>query len=211
MEQLIEILILSILPTVIATLITLYITERVKGSIKNKFDQKIESIKNGYNTELTRLNAELDLINNQNNFKFSKLHEKRFEILELLYKAFNRKLRKLQNYISPVKYKPEHQTFEEYEDELYKNYYDNHNEFVTLFTDNKIFLNEKIIELIDSYLKEELEIFHAYYENHFLTRTGDRPNLETRMKAVTAYKKVPEKISPILKEIENEFKELLER
>jgi len=82
---------------------------------------------------------------------------------------------------------------------------------VTLFTDNKIFLNEKIIDLIDSYLKEELEIFHSYYENQFLTRAGDRPNAETRLKAFTAYKKVPEIISPILKEIESEFKEILER
>jgi len=96
-EQLIEVLILSILPTIFGSLITLYITEKVKGSIRNKFDKKIESVRNGYNTELARLNAELDLINNQNNFKFSKLHDKRFEILELLYKALNKKLKNLQN------------------------------------------------------------------------------------------------------------------
>jgi len=206
-----EILIYSIIPTVIASLLTLFLTEKVKGSVKNNFDKKIEEIKNKYNTELAKLQSELDSISNQKSFKFTKLHEKRFDILEILYKSLNKKLKNLQLYISPVKYKPDNKTFEEYEDGLYQDYRESHYDFVSIFNDNKIFLNDTIIELVDSYLKEESEIFNAYYENHFLIRAGDRPNTEIRMKAFTAYKKIPEKISPIQKEIEDEFKELLER
>jgi len=206
-----EILIYSIIPTVIASLLTLFLTEKVKGSVKNNFDKKIEEIKNKYNTELAKFQSELDSISNQKSFKFTKLHEKRFDILEILYKSLNKKLKNLQLYISPVKYKPDNKTFEEYEDGLYQDYRESHYDFVSIFNDNKIFLNDTIIELVDSYLKEESEIFNAYYENHFLIRAGDRPNTEIRMKAFTAYKKIPEKISPIQKEIEDEFKELLER
>ena len=206
-----EILIYSIIPTVIASLLTLFLTEKVKGSVKNNFDKKIEEIKNKYNTELAKFQSELDSISNQKSFKFTKLHEKRFDILEILYKSLNKKLKNLQLYISPVKYKPDNKTFEEYEDGLYQDYRESHYDFVSIFNDNKIFLNDTIIELVDSYLKEESEIYNAYYENHFLIRAGDRPITEIRMKAFTAYKKIPEKISPIQKEIEDEFKELLER
>jgi len=206
-----EILIYSIIPTVIASLLTLFLTEKVKGSVKNNFDKKIEEIKNKHNTELAKFQSELDSISNQKSFKFTKLHEKRFDILEILYKSLNKKSKNLQLYISPVKYKPDNKTFEEYEDGLYQDYRESHYDFVSIFNDNKIFLNDTIIELVDSYLKEESEIFNAYYENHFLIRAGDRPNTEIRMKAFTAYKKIPEKISPIQKEIEDEFKELLER
>ena len=204
-----EILIYSIIPTLIATLLTLYLTEKVKGSVKSKFDKEIEFIKNQHNTELANFQSELDSISNQKIYKFTKLHEKRFEILEQLYKTLNKKLRKLQLYISPVKYHPKEKTFEEYEDDLYKDYFDAHNNFVTLFYDNKIFLTEKITKLIESYLDEESQIFNEYSENYFLTRMGDRPSAETRTKAYTAYKKIPEKILPIKKEIEDEFKEVL--
>ena len=206
-----EILIYSIIPTLIASLLALFLTEKVKGSVKNNFDQKIEEIKNKNNTELAKFQSELDSFSNQKNFKFTKLHEKRFDVLEILYKSLNKKLQKLQSYISPVKYKPDNKTFEEYEDGLYDDYRESHYEFINIFKDNKIFLNKKIITLVDSYLKEEMEIFNAYYENHFLKRSGDQPKAETAMKAFTAYKKIPEKISPIQKEIEKEFKELLER
>ena len=77
----IEILIYSILPT----LIGLYFTERVKGKVKSSFDKKLEVIKKEHSIEIANFQAEIKSLKDKENFKFSKLHEKRFELLETIY------------------------------------------------------------------------------------------------------------------------------
>lgn len=208
--NLIPALIYSILPTALGTLITLYFTEQVKGKVKNNFDQKLEKIKKEHSIEITKFQAEINLLKSQENYKFTKLHEKRFEILEVIYKKLNHALHHLGLYVSPFKLKPQGISYEENEDKLQESYMNTHNKFAQFFLDNKIYLNERINELIENYLKEVGDIYHDYSFNHQLRKMGSMPDAETSKKAFSAYKKIPEKITPIISEIEQNFREILD-
>ncbi|GGW75441.1 hypothetical protein DFQ11_1244 [Winogradskyella epiphytica] len=202
-----EALIYSIIPT----LIVLYITEKVKGNVKNNFDKKLEQLKKDHNIEITKFQAEISALKAQENFKFTKLHEKRLIVLENIYKLLNVTSKELSVYVSPIKFTPENIQYEDYENNQQINYVNAHNNFVSFFNDNKIYLNENVIELIDNYLNAMSEIYNDYSTNHILKNMGDNSNAEIRIKAITAYKKMPEKVNPIKKEIENKFKEILEK
>lgn len=208
---LINALLYSILPTLIGTLLTLYFTEKVKGKVKIGFDKKLEEIKKLHNLELSKFQAEINALKSKENFKFTKLHEKRFSILEEIYQLLNKAISELNYYISPVKSTPNGMTFEEHEDELQLNFTDAHNEFAGFYFNSKIYLDNNITSLIDNYMNEIGQIYNDYNKNHFLRKLGDTPNPEIRKIAYSAYKKIPDKIIPIKKEIEDSFRELLER
>lgn len=202
-----EALIYSIIPT----LIGLYITEKVKGNVKNNFDKKLEQLKKDHNIGITKFQAEISALKAKENFKFTKLHEKRLIVLENIYKLLNVTSKELSVYVSPIKFTPENIQYEDYENNQQMNYVNAHNNFVSFFNDNKIYLNENVIELIDNYLNAMSEIYNDYSTNHILKNMGDNSNAEIRIKAITAYKKMPEKVNPIKKEIENKFREILEK
>lgn len=200
---LIKALLYSILPSLIGLFLT--------GRIKSSFDKKLERLKKDHIIDISRFQAEIAALKTQENFKFTKLHEKRFIVLEKLYKLLNNTSNQLSYYISPVKVTPKGTSFEDYENKLQSNFTEAHNEFVQYYSDNKIYLNEKIVLLIDNYLSRVSEIYKDYATNHFLKVMGDKSNPDIFNKAATAYRNVPEKITPIRNEIEKKFKELLER
>lgn len=208
---LIQALLYSIIPTSIGTLLTLYFTEKVKGRVKIGFDKKLQEIKKGHDMELGKFHAEINAFKSKENFKFTKLHEKRFCVLEKIYKLLNKTLSELNFYISPVKSTPNEMTFDENEDNLQLNFINAHNEFALFYSDSKIYLDINITSLIDNYLNEIGQVYNDYSQNHFLRKLGDRADPKIHMTAYTAYKKIPEKIIPIKKQIEESFRELLER
>ncbi|AWG22412.1 hypothetical protein FFWV33_13200 [Flavobacterium faecale] len=205
-DLVIKALIFSIIPT----LITLFVTEKVKGKIKNSFEEKLEIVKKKHTIEISTFQTELNNLKSREIFKFTKLHEKRFDILENIYKLINKSQNDLQFYVCPVKRVPEGKTFDQLDDSLNENFRKAHNNFVEYYSDNKIYLDEQIEELIDKYLVEVSDIYNDYSENHFLAKFDNKPNPETFKKSAYAYKKIPEKIIPIKKQIEIKFKELLE-
>ncbi|MBO0594010.1 hypothetical protein I2486_21630 [Cellulophaga sp. E16_2] len=209
--SLINALLYSVIPTLIGTFLTLYLTEKVKGNIKVGFDRKIEKLKKEHQIDVTKFQAEINLLKSKENFKFTKLHEKRFTVLEKMYQLLNKAINELNLYISPVKSTPNGTTFDENEDHLQKNFSDAHNNFAGYFSNNKLYLDDNITTLIENYLKEISDVYNDYSQNHFLRKLGDTVDPKIHMKAYTAYKKVPEKIMPIKKEIENSFKEILEK
>lgn len=209
--SLINALLYSIIPTLIGTLLTLYFTEKVKGNIKIGFDRKLEKLKKEHQIDITKFQAEISLLKSKENFKFTKLHEKRFTVLENMYQLLNKAIRELNLYISPVKSTPNETTFDENEDNLQLNFINAHNNFAEYFSNNKIYLDDEITTLIENYLKEISDVYNDYSQNHFLRKSGDTVDPKIHMKAYTAYKKVPEKIMPIKKEIEKSFKEILEQ
>ena len=205
--SILEALIYSVIPT----LSGLCITEKVKGNVKSNFDKKLENFKQEHNIDITKFQVEINALKTKENFKFTKLHEKRLIVLENIYKLLNKASKELSVYVSPIKFTPQETKFEEYENNLQMNYVNAHNEFVSFFNDNKIYLNETVIELIENYLNEVSEIYNDYSANHMLKSMGDNSNVEIRTKAFKAYKKMPEKVNPIKKEIEDKFREILEK
>lgn len=202
----IKVLIYSLIPT----LFTLFLTEKIKGKIKSSFDEKLETIKKEHSLEITKFQTELNFLKSRENFKFTKLHEKRLDVLEYIYKYLNSCQNHLRSYVVPVKHIAEGTTFDQNEFVLNENYRSAHNKFLEYYSDNKIHLDEEIEKLLDEYLEESLTIYNDYSENNFLKKHGDNFNQESFMKSAGAYKKIPEKIIPIKKKIELKFKELLE-
>lgn len=196
--------------SLIPTLITLYLTEKVKGNIKNSFDMKLEIVKRDHFLEISKFQTELNFFKTKENFKFTKLHEKRLEVLEKTYKLLNNTLNALNFYVTPLKQIAPGTTFEENEDKLLENFADAQNDFVIYYSDNKIYFGEEIEELIDSYISETIDVFNDYNQKYFMKKLGNKFDEESYRKASHAYKKIPEKIIPIKKEIENKFKALLE-
>ena len=203
----IEILIYSILPT----LIGLYFTERVKGKVKSSFDKKLEVIKKEHSLEIANFQAEIKSLKDKENFKFSKLHEKRFELLETIYIQMSALLDSFNIYIHPLKTIPNGVEPNDHEKKLHEDYAKKQHDFIKTFKSSKLYLNESIINLVENYLNESHEIYSKYSKDIFLKNHGVNPDSKTSLDSMTAYKDIPKKIEPIFKAIELEFKNILEK
>lgn len=210
MDSLTSISTILLIASSISTIIALFITERVKGSVKNYFDQKLESIKKDHAIEIHRFESELNALKAKENFKFTKLHEKRMEVLELSYKHLNDAFHNLNKLVAPFKQISSDTTFEKNEKMLLENFNKSQMKFARYYSDNKIYFNEELEKLIDSYNQQTIFIYADYSQNIDMKQLGVVDNNIT-FKAVTAYKRIPDKIIPIKKEIEKKFKEVLEQ
>ncbi|MFQ2998481.1 hypothetical protein [Elizabethkingia anophelis] len=204
--NLIEAFIYSIIPT----LITIIITEKVKGKIKSNFDAKLEEIKKKHNIETKKFEIEISALKSKENYKFTKLHEKRLEILENIYKKLNLQISELGKYVSPIKFFPENSTYEQNENILQENFINAHNNLVNYYYDNKIYLPKKIISLIDDYFKEISATYDPYAQNHNIIKMGEKPDVKSKKEGNLAYKNIELKVIPLQKEIETNFREMLE-
>jgi hypothetical protein len=82
--MLINLAIKALIYSAIPTLFTLFLTEKIKGKIKSSFDEKLETIKKEHSLEITKFQTELNFLKLRENFKFTKLHEKRLDVLEYI-------------------------------------------------------------------------------------------------------------------------------
>lgn len=101
-----EISIIAICISIISPIINLILNEKIKSSVRHDFDKKIETFK-----------SEIEVLKSKQNFKFTKLHEKRLEVLEETYKHLNELYYCLQSYLSPIKWS------ENFEDDPDKDWY----------------------------------------------------------------------------------------
>ncbi|WP_291103967.1 MULTISPECIES: hypothetical protein [unclassified Flavobacterium] len=193
----------------VPTLLTLYLNERVKGSVRNSFDEKLEQLKKEHSKEISQFQAELSYLKSKENFKFTKLHEKRFEVLQKTFEYLNNNLNVLATHISPFKFTPDGQNFDENERQASKQYRDAHNEFLKYFKFNSIYFDEETESLLNSFFQESGDIFNAYDQRQIMKSMGDSLDKEGLLNSAMAYKKIPEIIHPLKKEIEIKFRKLL--
>ncbi|WP_281299110.1 hypothetical protein [Flavobacterium limnophilum] len=192
------IIIVGFVCTLIPTLITLWLNEKVKGSVKNSFDEK-----------LSQFQIELNHLKTKENFKFTKLHEKRFEVLQESYKYLNNNLNLLVKHISPFKFTRDGEDYDENEKKASNEYRDAHNEFLEYFNFNSIYFDEETEALLRSFFQESGEIFNAYDQRQLYKSMGETLEKEDRLASAFAYKKIPKIIHPLKKEIETKFRKLL--
>jgi hypothetical protein len=193
----------------VPTLITLWLNERVKGSVQNTFNKQLEEIKKEHSKELSQFQSELNYIKSKENFKFTKLHEIRLEVLKESYKYLNNNLSLLGKHVSPFKFTPEGEDYDENEEKASMKYRDAHNEFLQYFNSNSIYLDEDTEALLISFFKESGEIFNDYDKKQIYKSMGEKLEKEDNLASVFAYKKIPEIIYPLKKQIELKFRELL--
>lgn len=206
-----QILSYSILPTVVTSFFTLYLTEKVKGKVKSNFDSKLEKLKNSHNLELSKFQAEINSLKTRENFKFTRLHEKRLEIMEITYKQINEVLIELHRYVTPLKMREQGKSFLENDNVLQKNFLDKHSYFKKYFTNNRFYFDRETKILIDNYLKDVGETYDLYNEKHSYNQMGEKPDREILKKASQAFKNIELKIIPIKENIESKFSEILEK
>lgn len=61
--------------SLVPTLVTLFLTEKIKAKIKGSVDEKIENIKKEHSLEISKFQTDLNFLKTRENFKFTKLHE----------------------------------------------------------------------------------------------------------------------------------------
>ncbi|MDR2237817.1 MAG: hypothetical protein LBE92_16970 [Chryseobacterium sp.] len=118
---------------------TLYLNETIKAKIKSNFDSKIEKLKNEHSIELSQFQAEINALKTKENFKFTKLHEKRLEIMEITYKLINEVLIQLNQYVSPLKRIPNGKTFLDNDNDLQKSFLKKHREYTNHYMNHRFY------------------------------------------------------------------------
>lgn len=190
-------LIVGVVCTTISTAITLFITERIKGSVKNSFDKKLEDIKKDHSKEISQFQIELNHLKSKDNFKFVKLHEKRFDVLERTYMYINDTSESLKNYISPMDYVLKGSRDVQMVAILKAAYATLHDEFQVYFNKNRIFFSEQLQNLLDEFFSQSIIIFATYDIDDFSDNN------------MSSIKELNNKLLPIKKQIEIKFRELL--
>jgi len=136
----------------VPTLIALWLNERVKASVQNSFNKRLEELKKEHSKELSQFQSELNYLKSKESFKFTKLHEKRFEVMAETYKYLTDALFKLRVYVSPVKGILSNKTPEEINHMQHMNYTQAHDKLYEYYSFNKIYFNDEIEELLNKYL-----------------------------------------------------------
>jgi len=194
--------------SIIATLVAGLITKITEGRIQSTFDKKLESVKKEHTLEIAKFQSELDSLKAKENFKFTKLHEERFNVLKNTYRLVNKSRNDLALFVSEIKVIPRNTTAEKNLDRLNEIFRNSHEEFVRYVDDNLIFYSENLESILADFLEKSFQIFIDYDTNIVLKHAGI-VNEEIRKKAVTAYKRVLDDIHPISVTIKKEIREML--
>lgn len=181
----------------------------IAAVVKFWFDRKIEKVKSNHAADTFKFQTEINSLKDRENFKFNKLHDKRFEVLKDTYAYLNKSLNFLRPYVTKSKIIPSGMNYQDYETLQDQSFREAHKEFTNYFTENIIFFDKTIEELLGSYLKMITEIYGDYNNLKILISLNVEIDKETRIKALNASKKITEQIEPIKKEIENKFREML--
>lgn len=183
--------------TLIPTLITFWLNEKVKGSVKSTFDAKLEIIKKEHSIQIKDFEIKLSHIKNKENFKFTKLHEKRFDVLERTYMYINETSESLKSYVSPVehilKVNRSVETDEFLKDEFIKII----DEFTLYFKHNCIYFDKELEKLLQGFFTESILIFATYFKEGVADDN------------LFSIKELNNKLLPIKTQIEIKFRELL--
>lgn len=196
MDILINIIII-IASGLVPTLVTLWLNEKVKGSVQNSFNKKLEEIKKEHSKELSQFQSELNYLKSKESFKFTKLHEKRLEVLERTYYFINETSESLQTYVSPLKLGAKGSIAAEMDKLLSDDFLKTFDEFVVYFKHNSIYFDEEIEQLLEKFIKEALLIFATYGKN------------ESAKDNMFSIKELKKNLDPIKKQIEVKFRQLL--
>ncbi|OCB70198.1 hypothetical protein [Flavobacterium crassostreae] len=195
MEDYQNLIIHSLIPSLIALIVSLII----KGSIKNSFDKKLEELKKEHSKEISQFQTELTHLKSKENFKFTKLHQKRFEVLEKTYVYITENYDLIQRFVSPFSQLPE--TEREIKSiHLVKS----HIEFKNYFKSKLIYFDDSTEKMIQDYINSWDTI---YFDNEI-----DRVN--EIQKADVDYFTIPysvteNKLLQIKHQLKMKFRELL--
>lgn len=201
-------------------LFTLYLTERVKGNIKSTYDRKleeikkentkeIEEVKKEHSKEISQFQSELNYLKSKENFKFTKLHEKRFEALSETYAHLSKILYLLHRYMESVSNLRINNSGSDESSDIENNFKNAFSESSEYIFSNMLFFDDKTEQLLIDYFIKCGEFFNVYDQFKHMKKINAEENLGYTIEIDSTYKKLEESILPIKKEIEKEFRKFL--
>jgi hypothetical protein len=198
-----------LLCSLIPTLITLWLNEKVKGSVKNSFDKKLEEIKKEHSKEISQFQTELNYLKSKENFKFTKLHEKRLEVLQNVYEHLNQHIYLLKYSVSPIEVLNSEGKPVMDAEKLKKEYRTLHTLSYDYIKKNFIFFSKDMEEQLRDFFNLSARI---YTNNELLSIMSPRieaSGIKIDYDSLDAKKIILESLVLLKKEIENKFRELL--
>ncbi|MBP4137220.1 hypothetical protein [Flavobacterium geliluteum] len=190
-------------------LFTLYLTERLKGNIKSTYDQKLEEVKKEHSKELAQFQSELNYLKSKENFKFTKLHERRFEGLAEIYSYLSQLLELLHLYSVSVKNQDTNNSDIDETEEIENNFRYTYSESTKYISRNMLFFDDKTEQLLVNYMIHCGNFFSTYDQLKYMQKKNIEDNLGFKFKFDSEYQKLEKLIFPLKKEIEKEFRKFL--
>jgi hypothetical protein len=186
-------IIVALVCGLVPTLLTLWLNEKVKGSVQNHFNKSLEEVKKEHSKELAQFQIELNNLKSKENYKFTKLHEKRFEVLEKTYYYINETSELLKFYVFPLEVTLAGKTKEMLSEDFVKSI----DHFEMHFKYNSIYFDERIEKLLRDFFNQSVLIFATY---------GKNESVDDNLHSIKEFNK---NLEPIKKQIEIKFRELL--
>lgn len=194
---------------IVPTVITLWLNEKVKGSVQNSFNTKLEEIKKEHSKEIAQFQTELNYLKSNESFKFTKLHEKRFEILAETYSYLSQNLFNLNAYLVFVSDKNVQDLDDKKSIKIETDFWKTFTESSDYINRNMLFFNDKIEFLLVNYFSKCAEFFKIYDQFKNMQKKNIEENLGLTIELDSSYKKLEESILPLKKELEKEFRKFL--
>ncbi len=196
----------------------LFLTEKIKGKIKSEYDEKLETLKAQLkgqydekletlkvqlkaqaDVEIEKLKSEFSIAAAKNQFRFSKLHEKRAEIIAEVYASLGEAITCLMEYTKA--FEPVGGASRE---ERRKSAVDAGNGFAKLYAAKQIFIPESTATKLDEINQELKSLFLQFAYGVDMIRSEDN---------YIKWEKVAGKVEKLsktaLRELERDFRSLL--
>lgn len=182
-----------------------YISERLKNSIKNEYDQKLEShkaiLKADTEKEVERLKAQLQIASKEHEIRYTRLHERRAETIAETYSRLKKMHMSLGSYVDAFemvggpsrKVRRQQAT-------------DAHEDFRDYYLEKLIFFPKETARKLE---KLDLECVRAF--NEFAIRVDGSPDTTSADLKVwlDVLQRVSGEIAEALRDLEDNFRDLL--
>ncbi|PWB24669.1 hypothetical protein [Flavobacterium sp. HTF] len=202
-------------------LFTLYLTERVKGNIKSTYDRKleeikkentkeIEEVKKEHSKEISRFQADVNQLKSRENFKFTKLHEKRFEGLAEIYSYLSQLMELLHIYSVSIKNQQTNNIDSIEIANAQNSFINTYAESSKYISRNMLFFDDKTEIMLVNYMIHCRDFFNTYDQYKYMQEINKEDKLGFTFNFDAEYQKLEKLIFPLKKEIEKEFRKFLE-
>lgn len=201
-------------------LFTLFLTERVKGNIKSTYDRKleeikkentkeIEEIKKEHSKELSQFQTEINHLKSKENFKFTKLHEKRFEGLAEIYSYLSQLMELLHIYSVSLKNQQSNNADSIEIANAQNSFINTYAESTKYISRNMLFFDDKTEVMLINYMIHCRDFFNTYDQYKYMQEINKEDNIGFTFNFDSEYQKLEKLIFPLKKEIEKEFRKFL--
>ena len=180
-----------------------WISEQLKNAIKSEYDQKLEThkaqLKAQSDVEIERLRSQLNITGLEHGVRFSKLHEKRAEVIAETYALLKELSFRVSDFVKIFEPAGD-SSRDERRDAAAKS----HKEFHSYYTARLIFFPSATASKLEEINIQLVKIF-----NEFVFTVERSKGTDTTSNWIEVFNRVNDEIPIALKELESEFRKLL--